>query len=245
MIHIISASNRHLYRAQIKEMHELRRVHFVEECGWKDLTVIDGGEYDQFDDERTVYVLALGSKAQVVAGMRTRPTDDKCMLTDLFPDLIGPDEPPLNGPAVWEIGRMFTTYAARAITKATGRKLSMDIVLATMEWLLDAGVERVIGIAELPMYALLRSWGWNIRMTGLPLDTPEGPIFGLEVANTEADVEGFRRTNQLPARVAHVVTDADIVAFGSLENIEAEFAMLRQETSPTKSQSAGSTSRSA
>ena len=48
MIHIITANNRHIYRAQLAEMHELRRVHFVEERGWSDLTVIGGGEYDAY-----------------------------------------------------------------------------------------------------------------------------------------------------------------------------------------------------
>src|ERR1700761_7598083 len=104
MIHIVTASNRHLYRAQLAEMHRLRRIHFIEELGWKDLTVAaDGGEYDQFDDERTVYIFALGAKAEVLCSLRARPTDDKSMIGDVFPELIGPDQPPLTGPKVWEL----------------------------------------------------------------------------------------------------------------------------------------------
>ena len=72
MIHIISAANRHLYRDQVEQMHQLRRVHFVEECGWKDMNIVDGGEYDQFDDDRTVYFLAFGPGAQPVEEWRVR-----------------------------------------------------------------------------------------------------------------------------------------------------------------------------
>lgn len=237
MIHVVTANNRHLYRAQLSEMHQLRRVHFVEERGWKDMTVIDGGEYDQFDDERCVYVLALDVQAKVMGGMRTRPTDDKCMLTDIFPDLIGPDQPPMCGPDVWELSRIFTTRAGRQIRKTTGRTITLDIGLAAMEWLYGAGIERVVGVLDLAAFPGSRAKGWNLRMVGLPIDTPTGPIIGIEIANTEADLDAFRRMNDFEGRAGHVVTDEDIAAFGSLEGIEAEFAVLHQEAPAVSGQS--------
>jgi acyl-homoserine lactone synthase len=228
MIHIVTASNRHLYRAQLAEMHQLRRVHFIEELGWKDLRVAaDGGEYDQYDDERTVYIMALGANAEILCSLRARPTDDKCMLTDIFPELIGPDQEPLNGANVWELGRNFTTYAARRMKRANGRKVYLDLLMATFEWLESVGVERVVGICDLHWYPMCREWGWNIRMTGLPLETIDGTIIGIEGANTAADVDAFRRINGFGPRTAHVVTDEDIAVFGTLENIEAEFELLR------------------
>ncbi|MDR3512559.1 MAG: phytanoyl-CoA dioxygenase family protein [Caulobacteraceae bacterium] len=229
MIHIVTASNRHLYRAQLAEMHRLRRVHFVEERGWRELTVIDGGEYDQFDDERTVYILALGPEAGVLGGMRARPTDDKCMLADVFPDLIGPDQPPVCGPGVWEISRIFTTRAARSMKKSGAANITLEILLAAMEWTQDGGVDRLVGVIDLPMYAPSRERGWNIHMTGLPLDLPDGPVIGIEIANTVADIEAFRRMNGRRGRSGYMVTDADIAAFGDLAKIEAEFAVVRAD----------------
>ena len=226
MIHIVTASNRQHYRAQLAEMHQLRRVHFVEERGWSDLKVVDGGEYDAYDDDRTVYVLALGPQAQVLASMRARPTDDKCMLTDVFPDLIGPDQPRVSGPGVWEISRIFSTRAARAMRKANGGAITMDILLATMEWTQDGGVDRLVGVIDLPFFAPARGAGWNVRMTGLPLDTDDGPIIGIEVANTTADIDAFRRINGRTGRAGYMVTDADIAVFGGLAKIEAEFALV-------------------
>jgi acyl-homoserine lactone synthase len=232
MIHIVTANNRHFYRTQLAEMHQLRRVHFVEERGWTDLTVVDGGEYDQFDDDRTVYLLALGPEAQVLASMRARPTDDKCMLADVFPDLIGPDQIPVKGPGVWEISRIFTTRAARAIRKATGAGLTLDILLAAMEWTQAAGVERLVGIIDLPFYAPSRAAGWNIRMTGLPLDVGEGPIIGIEIANTAADIDAFRTMNGRSGRSGYEVTKTDLTVFGGLEKIDAEFALALADGRP-------------
>jgi acyl-homoserine lactone synthase len=244
MIHIITANNRHIYRTQLAEMHELRRVHFVEERGWSDLTVVEGGEYDAYDDERTVYVLALGPGAEVMAGIRARPTDDKCMLTDVFPELVGEDQPPLTGSSTWEISRIFTTHAARKM-KAAGAAYTLDVVLAVMEWTQDGGIDRLVGVIPLHMFAPCRAGGWNVRMTGLPLDTKDGPIIGIEVANTEADIDAFRRISGRTGRVGHLVTDEEIAVFGSLEKIEAEFAIVRADAEAADEEAARSVGRSA
>jgi N-acyl-L-homoserine lactone synthetase len=151
------------------------------------------------------------------------------MLTDVFPDLIGPDQEPFKGQDVWEISRIFSTRTARKIKRETGWAVTTDILQATMEWVNDAGIERMVGVIDLPGFPQAREIGWNLRMTGLPLDTPDGPIVGIEVANTVADIESFRKMNGRLGRAARVVNDEDIAAFGSLEAIEAEFAILRAD----------------
>jgi hypothetical protein len=98
-----------------------------------------------------------------------------------------------------------------------------------MEWTQERGIDRLVGIIPLHIFAPCRSWGWNIRMTGLPLDTSDGPIIGIEVANSEADIEAFRTINGHTSRVAREVTDEDIAAFGGLVAIEAEFAIVRAD----------------
>ena len=229
MIHIVTASNRHLYRSQLAEMHQLRRVHFVEERGWTDLNIVDGGEYDDYDDDRTVYVLALGAQAQVIGAMRARPTDDKCMLTDVFPDLIGPDQPPMKGSDVWELSRIFCTRAARDLKKAGKANITIDLLLAAMEFTQDGGIDRLVGVIDLATFAPSRNGGWNIRMVGLPLDAKDGPIVGIEVANTWPDIESFRRMYGKSGRAGYMVTEEDIAVFGDLETIEAEFAIVRAD----------------
>jgi N-acyl-L-homoserine lactone synthetase len=58
MIHIVTSENRHLYGPQLWAMHEQRREQCVEKNGWIDLVVLDGGEVDDYDDSRAIYLLA-------------------------------------------------------------------------------------------------------------------------------------------------------------------------------------------
>ena len=49
------------------------------------MTVREGGEYDNCDDERTIYFLQpLDEAGRVAVSMRARPTDDKRILSDVF-----------------------------------------------------------------------------------------------------------------------------------------------------------------
>jgi hypothetical protein len=98
-----------------------------------------------------------------------------------------------------------------------------------MEWTQDAGIERLVGIIDLPFFAPGRDAGWNVRMTGLPMDLGEGPVIGIEIANTAADIEAYRRINDRHGRAGYVVTEADIAVFGGLAKIEAEFALVRAD----------------
>jgi acyl-homoserine lactone synthase len=232
MIHIVTAGNRHLYRAELAQMHRLRKAHFIEERGWADLKVIDGGEYDEYDDERAVYFMGFNLEGEVIAGARARPTDDKCMLADVFPDLIGMDYPPVRGSDVWELTRVFTTKAARDFKRQTGRGLAMEVLLAIMEWVQDGGVDRIVGVMDLDRFAGSRASGWNISMTGLPMDSRDGPYIGFDIACTAADIEAMRQRYGRTGRAGYAVVDEDIAAFGDLEKIEAEFTLVQADGRP-------------
>ena len=69
----------------------------------------------------------------------------------------------------------------------------MDVTLAAMEWVNEASASRMIAITDLSYYAAACESGWNVRMTGLPLATRDGPIIGIEMAVAAADIESFRR----------------------------------------------------
>jgi hypothetical protein len=97
MIHIITSENRHLYGPQLWAMHEERRRQCVEKNGWVDLVVLDGGEIDDYDDHRAIYLLGFDDDMELEVGLRLRPTDDRCMLADKFAHLIAPGETPKKG----------------------------------------------------------------------------------------------------------------------------------------------------
>src|SRR5471030_1512465 len=78
---------------------------FVEGRGWRDLARSDGLDIDQFDDERSVYIVKQ-IDGSIVGGARLRPTTVPHMLLNVFGDLCGSGCPPV-GPTVLECSRTF------------------------------------------------------------------------------------------------------------------------------------------
>jgi N-acyl-L-homoserine lactone synthetase len=145
MIHVVTYENRELYRRQLQEMHALRKTHFIQERGWTGLTERDGGEYDAYDDEKTIYFFALDQEGRIGVSMRARPTQDKSMLGDIFPHLIGPGAAPVEAPGVWEISRIFAT---RRFRTRSGVRRRSELFLATVEAAAIKGIDRLVGMTD-------------------------------------------------------------------------------------------------
>mgnify|MGYP001773693060 CR=1 FL=1 len=83
MFYVIDPDNRHLYGAQLEDMHRVRKSVFIDERGWN-LKETDGLEIDQYDLPQTEYVLALAEEDRVHGGMRYLPLTGPNMTDDLF-----------------------------------------------------------------------------------------------------------------------------------------------------------------
>ena len=186
MIHMVTCENRHLYEAELLEMHQLRRVHFIEERGWSALTVrADGGEYDACDDERTIYFLALDGDGHVGVSMRARPTDDKCILASVFPHLIEPSAGPVQGKDIWEISRIFATRKNR--TRA-GLRRRDEVFFAAVEGAVGVGVRRLVGMIDTYLLSQAQRFPWDLRPLGLPAAYPEGEVIGVGIPTSQEEL---------------------------------------------------------
>ena len=84
-VHVINDANRHLYERELDEHHQIRHRIYVEELQCRGLKPrADKREYDQFDMDETVYVLAL-EEGRVVGGLRLVPTTGPHLIADVFP----------------------------------------------------------------------------------------------------------------------------------------------------------------
>ncbi|MFO1014444.1 MAG: acyl-homoserine-lactone synthase [Caulobacteraceae bacterium] len=221
MIHIVTAANRHLYQPQLAAMHRLRTVHFVQERGWSLKVREDGGEYDQYDDERTIYGLAVGASGQVLGGVRLRPTDDKCMLTDDLPQLVATSPESIVGPDVWELTRLFTTREARDRRKLGGPDVKIELLVAALEFANAQGAFRVLCSFTMRDYAAFNAGGYNIRLTGLPCETADaGLIAGMEMSNADDDIAGFKRRVGRVRKTWLMANDVDVALAGSVEALQ-------------------------
>jgi acyl-homoserine lactone synthase len=178
MIHMVTNENRGLFAAEIDEMHRLRKVHFVDERSWSGMTVIADGEYDECDDDRTIYFLALDDDGHIGVSMRARPTADRCIVADVFPQLIHPQTAPVKNDRTWEISRIFAT---RAFRSRAGLRRRDHVFLASMEAAQANGITRLVGIIDTFLLPQAMRFPWALTPLGLPSAYPEGEMIGVQI----------------------------------------------------------------
>ncbi len=212
MIHVVTAANRSLYQSQLLQMHRQRTEVFVKGMGWDRPVAADGGEYDEGDDDRAIYFLALNEAGEVEGGLRARPTDDWCMAADVFPHFIGPDEESVRNPDVWEMARL---YGVGNLRGPEGFNRRGEIRLAILEKAVECGIRRIVGMSEVYLVATAMRSGWRLRVCGLPQSYGEGEAVAVEVeASPEAIEElkerlGLEQSVSLELVPTHPITDLD------------------------------------
>lgn len=184
MIHVVTADNRHRYEAALAAMHRQRKEIFVDAYGWK-LAVRDGGEYDEFDDERAIYFLALGDDGLPLCSTRLRPADDGSIIEDHFPFLLAPDEARLTTGRTWEFARAVAVGPYRG---HRGARAKAELRLAMLEHALFEGCGRIVGFMDVSGMPHLDSTGWRYRYLGLPAPYAEGTAIAFEVEVSNAAV---------------------------------------------------------
>ena len=140
MIHIVTASNQHLYQNEMEQAYRLRHRVFVDEMKWTDLAKPDGREIDQFDDEYAVHMLYIDD-GKVLGYQRMLPSTRPHLLSDVMPQLCE-DERPV-GPHIWE----WTRYCVEPGHRERGRALSPvanALLSGIVEWGLENGIRTII-----------------------------------------------------------------------------------------------------
>lgn len=160
MIHAISAINRHLYEDVIEQHFRLRHDIFVEERRWETLRRPDGREIDSYDDEDTVYLLALEGR-RVVGGHRLYPTTKPSMMSEVFPHLASMRGCPAD-PLIWEWSRFFVVRDRR------DGALNAQLMAAVQEFCLDQGIAQVSAIMETWWLPRFHEAGFVVTPLGLP-----------------------------------------------------------------------------
>jgi N-acyl-L-homoserine lactone synthetase len=173
MLHVVTGTNRHLYEGQLREMHRQRYEVFVLGRGWN-LQVRDGGEFDEGDDERAVYLLSLDATGSCRSSIRVRPADDFSYMIDHMPEWIDGDAQALRSdPGLWEIARWINR---------SGWKEGQEIRIGVVEYLHSRGATHAISCADLKIADYAVRTGWRLEYLGAPRRYPEG---GVAVATSQ------------------------------------------------------------
>lgn len=168
MLHICSSQNRILYQKQLKEMHRQRFELFVKVKGWN-LSVRDGGEYDEGDDERAVYLLSIDETGSLYGSIRVRPADDFSMVIDRMPHHVAGDANALrDNPGLWEMARWVNIGGE----PAAGQEMRIGLI----EYLMGRGATQCLALPDVSMMGYAIRTGWRVRALGAPQPYPEGGI---------------------------------------------------------------------
>jgi acyl-homoserine lactone synthase len=160
MIHVISAANRHLYEDVLEQHFRIRHDIFVDERQWEALRKPDKREVDSYDNEDTIYLLALEGR-EVVGGHRLYPTTKPAMLSEVFPHLAGVRGFP-SDPFIWEWSRYFIVRDRR------DGELNLQLMAAVQEFCLAEGIMQISAIMETWWLPRFHEAGFVVAPLGLP-----------------------------------------------------------------------------
>jgi acyl-homoserine lactone synthase len=160
MIHVISAANHHLYEDVLEEHFRIRHDIFVEERQWETLRKPDKREVDRFDNEDTIYLLALEGR-RVIGGHRLYPTTKPSMMSEIFPHLAEVRGCP-SDPLVWEWSRYFIVRNRR------DGNLNLRLMAAVQEFCLAEGIAKISAIMETWWLPRFQEAGFVVTPLGLP-----------------------------------------------------------------------------
>ena len=191
MIHCITVANRHLYAAELGDLHQRRAECFIDERGWP-LTRTAEGEFDAYDDAAAAYLVAFSPDRSVAAACRIRPTEGGGLIPDHFGHLVSDAERPLRVAGTYECTRYFCVPDMRG---AAGLAARSAIHIALIEHMIDVGGDRLVGFVDLPLLTHLRRFsGLRIRPIGLPSAYDGGAMtIAFEIGVTAADLVETRQ----------------------------------------------------
>lgn len=192
MIHVVTQQNRAFYKAQLEQMHRMRREVFIVGRGWC-LQERDGGEYDRGDDEQAVYLMMLDEDGTLQVSVRARPVMDWSILLDEMPGCAEGQVEALRRPDVWEMARHLATGQGRSAGEA--RERAAEFRIALLEAALARGITQLVGTVDVGLMAHgIRAW-LQLKPLGLPVVYPEGgAAVGYTIPVTRALIDEMRST---------------------------------------------------
>lgn len=179
----ISGDSTVLHPDLMVDMARYRHNVFVKKLGWQ-LQCQDSLEYDQFDREDTVYVVAQNEASEVIGTARLLPTTRPYLLGDVFPQLLH-GAPPPSSPDVWELSR----FAAVDFSGGTGSALDqfsspimLNLLRTSMACAAARGAKRFITVSPIGVERLLRRLGIRAHRLAPPVIVDGHPIFACSIA---------------------------------------------------------------
>jgi acyl homoserine lactone synthase len=174
----VKGTSEKLEPAIMAGMARHRHKVFVERLGWQ-LQCESGLEYDQFDRDDTLYVVAQGATGEVVGSARLLPTTRPYLLADVFPQLLNGVGAPASDD-LWELSRFaaadFSSEATAPVSQFSS-PIAVGLLRACLQFAAAQGARRLISVSPLGVERLLSRAGFRSHRAGPPMMVDGQPIF--------------------------------------------------------------------
>ena len=163
-IDCVSISTLHNFSGNlVAEQHRLRYREVITKERWSDVYVMDGREFDKYDNLATEYFVACDPGGRVVGTIRSYPTTIPSMLSESFNFLVTRSLP--AGPKILDLSRLVLDRTA--LSKEQRKPVIHALVLATLERGLQRGTEGYVGFMPPKIWAsTFQSAGWEPEWLG-------------------------------------------------------------------------------
>jgi len=155
-----------------------RRRVFVDTLGWQ---LPDAGlfEFDQFDRDDTLHVIALNEEGAVVGCARLLPTMRPYLLADVFGELLVGTAAP-RSPSLWEISRFSTMRFDVSSSGSDGPSLfsrhAPELLRVSIEVAVSHGAKQLISVSPVAVERRLAREGFRWKRFGRAMRLPRGAI---------------------------------------------------------------------
>lgn len=175
---IVVGTQQELGQARLLQMDRYRYRVFVDTLGWE-LACDPGRERDQFDHDETLYVLACNDQEQVIGTARVLPTNQRYLLAEVFPQLMGDQTLPCDS-RIWELSR-FSAMDFGLAGRTSGGQFSSVVAPQLLDAVLRCaaarGVRQLITVSPLGIERLLRRAGYRARRAAAPVRVGDQWLF--------------------------------------------------------------------
>ncbi len=176
MLLIVDFTNRALEHKALRTMFEARKKVFIDLLKWDVPALADRFELDQFDDINATYLIVTDADGNHLASARLLLTTQPALLDSLFPGLVADEIP--RGADVLEI----TRFCLSPGIGAQSRRAARDALLVGLaEHALANDIGTYTGVAELPWFRQIQTFGWDCRTLGEPVLYRGQALVGLRI----------------------------------------------------------------
>lgn len=141
---------------------------FVEKLGWPMINA-EQLEFDQFDNDDTVYINAIDDQDQEIVGCaRLLPTTCSYLLADVFPELAGSYPLPKDS-FTWELSRFSAHFAEGKVQDNGLRETTTDLLDAAIGYVKNRNGKQIVTVSPLAVEKMLINAGYKAKRLAAPI----------------------------------------------------------------------------